>query len=132
MNIGILPRIGLLLDELLAHSTPNPTLQSRSTDPGRPTNPLHQRDFKMRGTFGALVDRNHRLLVVLGPGLHDVRHKRLRIPVVERKPGALYLNQQRVASLENMIYIVQAEFVLARSSCRNRLGLVKTPEIAPA
>ena len=86
---------------------------------------VHQRHFKRGIVAGAGVDGDGGRLIVGGLGFHDVGHEGLRVAVIEREPGALDFDHHRVAGLEDVINIVQREFVFVHGTGRKRGGMVE-------
>ena len=74
---------------------------------------------------GAGIDGDGGRPVGRGFGGHDVGHEGLRIAVIEREPGALNLDQNGVAGLEDVVYVVQRELVLVDGAGRRGVGLAK-------
>ena len=55
---------------------------------------------------------------------HDAWHKRLRIPIVKREPGALHLHHDAMALQENMIGAMEAVAEFFGCVFRNGLGML--------
>src|ERR1035437_1698627 len=88
-----------------------------------------QRHLYRRVMPCARVDGDCRRPVVAGFRGHDIGHKPLRIVVVDRKPCTLDFDHHRVAGLEDVVYVVQRELVLANCTSFQRSCLLKTVQI---
>src|SRR5579871_6968757 len=85
-----------------------------------------------RWIFRRPVNRFRRLLVIRILRFKNVRHKFLRIPVVEREPRALHLHHDAVPLLEHMIRAVQIYLERRHLIRRNRFRLLIRIAVPPA
>src|SRR5215469_10502803 len=70
--------------------------------------------------------------VVLRFSPEDIRHKRLRVTVVQREPTRLDLHHHAVSRQEHMIGIWQGEAIDQWLAALNGLGILQAFAIAPA
>src|SRR5437868_14675896 len=71
----------------------------------------YERQLYEAGFSRSVIDSLHGFSVVSGFGPEDVRHKCLRVSVVERKPRRLNLNHNSMALQKNVIRSRQSEAV---------------------
>src|ERR1700722_10597175 len=86
---------------------------------------------KARLVSGA-VNALGRLTIVRRFREQNVRHKRLRIAVVQRKPGGLYLHHDLVAGQKHVVRGRQRELIRERPVRRDGLRLAEALAIASA
>ena len=84
------------------------------------------------GKAGAVVDAVPLCFVGGIRGVHDRRHKGLRIQVIEREPGALDLHHDAVAGQEGMVHMGQGDPVFqGRDPARRAPGARNPPGTVP-
>src|SRR5882757_6834423 len=93
---------------------------------------LYERQLDIAGVIRCVIDALLGFLVVGGFGEHDVGDEGLRIAVVEREPGGLYLHHDAVAGQEYVIRGGQIELIGKRRVGLNRFGDGETFTIAAA
>src|ERR1035437_8286087 len=79
-----------------------------------------------------MEDALHRLLVVPRLGPKNIRHKRLWIAVIQRKPARLNLHHDPVPGQKNMVRRRQHEAVEQSLVGRDRLRSLQALRVTPA
>jgi len=83
---------------------------------------IHQRQFNETRLPRSVVDPLYRFAVIPRLGPKDIRHKRLRISIVEREPARLHLNHHAVTREKDVVRRGQREAVQQRLVGFDRLA----------
>ena len=79
-----------------------------------------------------MEDRLGRRFIVLRLGLEDIRHKGLRIAVIEREPARLDLHHDAMTRQERVVGGRERETIALRRVRRDRRGMREALPIAAA
>src|ERR1051326_8208453 len=93
---------------------------------------LYNRQLDITGFAGGVIDALSCFHVVGGLRKENIRHKSLRVTLVEWKPGGLYLHHDAMAGFESVIDRRQSKGVRKRFVRRDRLRMFKAFPITAA